>query len=284
MYRNNKIVAVIPAYNEEKLIGKVIQKMPAFIDNMIIINDGSHDKTEDAIIKTGDNRVIYIKNENNIGVGGSVCKGAEKAKKIKADIIVTMAGDDQCDPKYLPKLLDPIIEDKCDFTKGNRFFSRDSLHGMPFHRIFGSIVLSFMNKIASGYWSIFDPQNGYSAQSFRAFEKIDFNRITKRFAYENDLLINLNIIDARVKDIPIPALYGEEASSMKIWKIVPSFSWFLFKGFFRRIFRKYVIRGFHPIFLFFFFGTIFTSWGLIFGLVSWKHSHFSGVITNTGTV
>jgi hypothetical protein len=154
----------------------------------------------------------YLKNKKNSGTGFSVTKAVHEAKNIGADIVVTMAGDDQMDPAYLPNLLDPIIEGGYDSSKGNRFFSKEGLKGMPKHRVWGSIILTFMTRLASGFYNIFDAQNGYYALGPKALQGIDFDSLTHGFPYENDLWINLNILGLKIIDVPIPARYGDEVS------------------------------------------------------------------------
>jgi glycosyltransferase involved in cell wall biosynthesis len=203
----------------------------------------------------------------NQGVGGAILTGHKKALELGGDISVVMAGDAQMDPHYLPSLLDPIIEEGYDFTKGNRFLFKDSLKGMPEIRIFGNVVLTFLTKFSSGYWNIFDPQNGYTAINRDSLELLDLDGISKGFPFENDLLINLNIFNRRVKDVSIPARYGDEQSYIKLHRVIPAMLWTLFKGYLHRVNQKYVLRGFSPIALFLLFGTILFLWGLIFGIV-----------------
>lgn len=287
MYHGKKITITIPAYNEEKLIGKVLEKIPPFIDNLIIVNDGSTDNTENAVLEweKKDKRIIYIKNEKNLGVGGTITRGMNEAKKIKTDIALVMAGDDQCNPDYLKALIDPVVNNVCDYAKANRFYSREGLKGMPKHRVFGSIILTFMTRLASGYWTVFDTQNGYGAIGAKAFYELDYDKLSSAgYAYENELLLNLNILGMRVKDIPVPSIYGDEVSTIKLWKIIPLYMYFLTAGFFRRIYRKYILRGFHPIALFFLSGSFLFWWGVIFGILKWRDSSITGIPATTGTV
>lgn len=284
MYKNHKIVIVSPAYNESKQIWKVIKGVPDYVDNIVIVNDASTDNTEEVIKKYSTKKVVYLKNEKNSGAGYSVTRAINKAKEIGADITITMAGDDQMDPGYIPSLLDPIIDSGYDCAKGNRFFSKEGLKGMPKYRVWGSILLTFMTRLASGFYNIFDAQNGYYTLGPKALKEIDFDSLTHGFPYENDLWINLNILGMKIIDVPIPARYGDEVSHMKMWKIIPSFTLFLIGGFFRRIYQKYVLRGVHPIFLFFFFGTLFLLFGLGFGITHWINSLHTGVPATTGTV
>jgi glycosyltransferase involved in cell wall biosynthesis len=284
MYKGKKVFVVTPSYNEAKHIDKVINGLPDYIDKIVIVDDCSTDNTAEIIEAQKSSKIIYVKNTKNLGCGASVTKAINIAIEKGAQITVTMAGDNQMDPKYLPSLLDPICDEQFDYTKGNRFYSKEGLEGMPKHRIFGSIILSFMTKIASGYWKIFDSQNGYYAIGPKALETINFNDLTTGFPLENDLLINLNINNLRVTDVSIPAVYGDEVSHMKIWKIIPSFTIFLVKGFFKRITYKYLLRGIHPIFLFLFFGSLLFVWGFFFGIFTWINSVKNIMPATTGTV
>jgi len=284
MYKGKKVFVVAPAWNEEKLIGEVIKGMPDFVDHLIVINDASPDSTADVVRKINDPKTILLENEKNMGVGFSVRRGIKHARDMGAQAVIIVGGDNQMDPKYMPDLLDPLVEQGYDYAKGNRFYSRAALQGMPRHRIFGSIILTFMTRIASGYWNMFDSQNGYYVLGERALRQIDFDALTKGYPLENDMLINLNILGLRTKDVPIPAKYGTEVSSMKLAKIIPQFSIFLFKGFFRRIWRKYVIQGLHPVAIFMFFGSLLFIWGLGFGIWIWATTAQTGVAATTGTV
>jgi glycosyltransferase involved in cell wall biosynthesis len=284
MYKDKKIAALVPAYNEEKLIKKTIQSMPDFVDLIIVVNDCSQDNTAVEIRSAKEKRVMLIEHHKNTGLGGAIKSAVREAKKQEVEIGVVMAGDNQMDPHYLPALLDPICEEDYDMTKANRFYSSDGYNNMPKYRVFGSIVLAFMTRVTSGYWNIMDPQNGYVAYGPKVLERLNFEKITNGYALENDILINLNILGLRIKEIPVKAVYGEEVSHMKMWKIIPQFTWFLFLGFFRRIFKKYVLRGIHPIALFFFSGTLLFMWGLGFGAIKWIESINTGVAATTGTV
>lgn len=283
MYKDKKIAVVTPAYNEGDLVLKVIKTMPAFVDHIIIIDDASADNTYDLAKSSTDPRVIVIRHEKNQGVGGAIMTGHAKMLELGDDISVVMAGDAQMDPSYLPALLDPIIEEGYDFAKGNRFLGKDSLKGMPAYRVFGNIVLTFMTKFASGYWHIFDPQNGYTAISARALQLIDFSKIHKRYPFENDLLINLNIFNIRVKDVSIPALYGEEQSHIKLHKVIPSLLVALIRGYYRRVTQKYVLRSFSPVALFLLAGSVLFTWGVVFGLYEVIH-HWGRSPAATGIV
>lgn len=284
MYKNNKIGVLIPAYNEEKQIKKVIDGMPDFIDQIIVVNDCSTDKTSDVVNEIKDKRINLIDHKENKGVGGAILSGHRKSFELGTDINVIMAGDNQMDPEFLPMLLDKIIVDGYDYVKGNRFISTNYLSGMPKVRVLGNIVLSFLNKVSSGYWDIFDPQNGYTAIKINIFKQLDLKKISEGYFFENSMLVELNIIGAKVADVSIPAKYEDEKSKLKIKKIVIPFVFKMFTSFNRRIFYKYFLRGVHPIFIFLFSGTILFLWGLTFGIIKWHQAIVSGVQTATGTV
>ncbi len=266
MYKGKKICVVVPAYNEGELVLKVIDTAPALVDHIVVIDDASQDDTYAIATRSQDPRVVVIKHEKNLGVGGAIMTGHARMLELGDDISVVMAGDAQMDPAYLPALLDPIIEEGYGFTKGNRFLAKDSLKGMPSYRVFGNVILTFMTKFASGYWHIFDPQNGYTAITREALEMIDFSAIHNRYPFENDLLINLNIFNVRIKDVSIPAVYGDEQSHIRLHKVIPSLLAALTRGYFRRVTQKYVLRSFSPVALFLMAGSLLFIWGAGFGL------------------
>jgi glycosyltransferase involved in cell wall biosynthesis len=240
--------------------------MPDFVDHIIVVDDASTDGTSEAALANGDPRVILVVHETNQGLGATLVHAHREAMRVEADISVVMAGDAQMDPYYLPALLDPIVGDGYDFTKGNRFFASGSWEGMPKHRIFGNVVLTFLTKLATGYWDIFDPQNGYTAIARRAQLAIAWDEIARDYSFENDVLAHLVLNDARVKDGKIPAVYGGEVSDIKLGSVIPSLLRTLRRAFWRRIFRKYVVASFSPVVLFGMFGVLLETWALLFGI------------------
>jgi glycosyltransferase involved in cell wall biosynthesis len=266
VYEEHRIAAVVPAFNEEKLITKVITTMPDFVDHIIVVDDLSADRTSDEARSTGDPRLTVIRHEVNTGVGGAIVTGHKAALELGADIAVVMAGDAQMDPSYLPALLDPIVHEGYGFAKANRFFSTDSYEGMPKYRVFGNIVLSFMTKFASGYWHMFDPQNGYTATRRDVLQRLPLDKLAPRYSYENDVLINLNILRVPATDVPIPAVYGEEVSSIRLGRVGPEIFNLLVKGFWRRFLWKYVVGSFSPVALFLLGGLLLTLFGTAVGI------------------
>ena len=257
MYRDKTVSVIVPAYNEEKLIGKVLKTIPAFVDHIVVVDDASPDRTGEVVTSRqgGDPRITYIRHPKNEGVGGAIATGYKWARDKGIDISVVMAGDAQMDPKDLPTLLNPIAEGGVDYSKGNRLFTGKAWRVIPKSRYFGNAILSFLTKIASGYWHIADSQSGYGAVTLQVLKTIDLENIYKRYGMPNDLLVKLNVYHFRVRDVPINPIYGiGEKSGLKIYKVVFTLSFLLIKLFFWRLKEKYVIRDFHPLVLFYLLG------------------------------
>lgn len=262
MYKGAVIAAVVPAYNESKMIIQVIETMPEYVDYIVIVDDCSSDGTDQVVLASTDKRIHLIRHEVNTGVGGAIVTAHKKAMQLGADVNVVMAGDAQMDPQYLPELLNRVTSDGFGFSKANRFFSPGSFSGMPGYRIFGNILLSFLTKLTSGYWNLFDPQNGYTAIRTSVLKRISLDHVAQRYSFENDLLVHLNILQIPAVDVPVPAVYGNEVSSIKLRKVIPELIGMLFTGFWKRIWFKYVLWSFSPIALLFFLGLIFSFFGI----------------------
>lgn len=283
MYRGMDVAVVVPAHNEEKHVRRVIEGMPPIVDHIIVVDDASTDATGEEARRCAGPRLEVIRLEVNQGVGGAVLTGHGRALELGADVSVVMAGDGQMDPDRLPALLDPIASGDCGFAKANRFFGPGSLQGMPARRIVGNLVVSFLTKAASGYWNLFDPLNGYTAIHRDALARLDLNSIQRRYEFENDLLIKLNIAGVRARDVPIPARYGEEHSELRLLHVVPRALGVLFRGFWSRIWWKYVLQSFSPVALFLFTGLSLLGLGGIVGI--WTLLHTLGPATaSAGTV
>jgi glycosyltransferase involved in cell wall biosynthesis len=255
MLDDHTIAAVVPAYNEEKLIGRVIETMPDFVDRIIVVDDYSHDSTREQVrqfASIDSDRVVLIEHQDNQGVGSAIATGYVWCRDHEIDVAVVMAGDAQMDPADLPNLLGPVISGEADYTKGNRLFTGDAWKIIPRVRYLGNSVLSLLTKIASGYWHIADSQAGYTAINLRALKTIDWDQMYKRYGQPNDLLVRLNIYSFRVRDVPVRPVYniGEDSGINPI-RIIPKLSWLLFKLFLYRMVQKYVIRDFHPLVFFY---------------------------------
>ena len=284
MYKGLRITTIIPAHDEARHIGQVINTMPELVDHVIVVDDCSQDDTSQVALACADPRVMVLQTPDNQGVGGATVFGYRRALELGSDVVVKMDGDGQMAPEYLPFLLDAIVEQDYDYAKGNRFLAGESLAFMPRHRLLGNIVLTFMTKLASGYWNIFDPQNGYTAIKADVLRLLNLDTIHKRFFFENDMLIHLNFFGCRVKDISIPARYGEEKSDLSSFKASVTFPLLLLRRFLYRVYQKYVLRDFSPIALFLFLGLILFGWGVAFGIYLWIESQLTGRLTPTGTI
>jgi glycosyltransferase involved in cell wall biosynthesis len=266
MFLDKKIGVVIPAYNEEKLIGKVIDTMPDYVDFIIVVDDKSQDKTVAAVekLKESNNKIICICHEQNQGVGTAIGTGYKWARDNQVDVTAVMAADFQMDPEDLPDILEPVCRNECDYTKGNRLFRGESWGMIPKYRYIGNSFLSLFTKIASGYWHVADSQSGYTAISLLALQTLDLNSIYPRYGMPNDLLISLNISNFRVKDVSIRPVYNVgEVSGIKLKKVIFTIPWILLKGFIRRMVEKYIIRDFHPLIFFYFLGLLFFIFTII---------------------
>lgn len=283
MYKGRSVAAVVPAHNEAAHIADVINGMPDIVDHVVVVDDASEDDTAQIARSTHDPRLVVIRHSENQGVGGAILTAHRRALELGADIDVVFAGDDQMDPDYLPSMLDPLVEHGYGFSKANRFYSRASFRGMPRHRIFGNVVLSFMTKLASGYWNLFDPQNGYTAITRESLELLPLDEIARTYEFENDMLINLNIVNVRATDVAVPARYGSEVSGIKLRRVVPAIAWLLVRGFWKRLVWKYMIRSFSPIALFFLSGLVLTLFGVGIGIWVLTETIGPGSAT-TGTV
>ena len=257
MYRDKSIAVVVPAYNEEKLIGRVIETMPDYVDAIIVVDDQSQDKTS-AIVETyqhQENRTIdLITHQVNQGVGGAIITGYKHAIEKKIDITVVMAGDAQMDPNDLPRLLDPVVNDETDYAKGNRLFTGEAWKIIPKQRYIGNSFLSLLTKIASGYWHVADSQTGYTAVSLDVLQTLNLDQVYKRYGMPNDFLVRLNVYGFRVCDVPIRPVYNiGESSGIKISRVVFTMSYLLLKLFLWRLKERYIIRDFHPLVFFYMF-------------------------------
>ena len=282
MYRGRRIGISVPAYNEARLIGETLSGIPDFVDRIYVVDDASIDDTSKVVeeIMKEDERVELIKHRENQGVGAAIVSGWKKGLEEGMDILVVMAGDNQMDPSYLPELLDPIVEGKADFSKGTRLH-RD-LKEMPKIRIFGTFLLNILNKIASGYWNVNDPQNGYVAVSRKALERIDLGSLYKGYAFENDVLIKANVAGLKVVNVPVRIRYRiGEASKLKILKFATSTSKFLLKSFLWRVWVKY-LKNAHPLGFLYYGGFIMIILSLPLAILSINTAILSlivGIIT-----
>ena len=263
MYKERKICVVVPCFNEAKLISKTLVGIPNFVDKIIVVDDFSKDDSTEIVakLKKKDNRIFLIQHNQNRGVGAAIKSGYQLSIDENFDISVVMAGDNQMDSTELPRLIDPIINDNYDYSKGNRLKS-PNLIKMPLLRRFGNSLLTLLNRISSGYWDIYDPQNGYTAISNKSLKRINLDNIYGRYGYCNDMLIEANINGLKVCDVSMDPVYADEKSGIRLIPYTLRISLLLLFGFFRRINQKYGGLNFHPIWLFF-----FISFSFLFGTI-----------------
>jgi glycosyltransferase involved in cell wall biosynthesis len=272
MFYNHSIAIVIPAYRVERWIVRVISNLPDFVDEIIVVDDASPDNLARVVTDLELPNVTLLRHTENLGVGGAMKTGYKEALRLGVDLVVKMDGDDQMDPQYLGGILFPLVKDESDYVKGNRFGLISDVSNMPVIRRIGNLLLSLFTKFVSGYWHVVDSQNGYQAVKSKVLRKLNFNWIDNSYFFENSMLLNLNIIEARVSDINIPSRYIDEESSMSILNIIFRFPFKLFKGFFSRITYRYLYRDFSPIFVFLFIGLLSLGGGIIWGGLAWYNS------------
>ncbi|MDG9968733.1 glycosyltransferase family 2 protein [Achromobacter mucicolens] len=280
-----KIAVVIPSYKVTKHILHVIAAIGDEVCRIYIVDDCCPDQSGKFVeANCSDARVVVLRNETNQGVGGAVMAGYKAAIADGMDIIVKIDGDGQMDPSLLPEFVSPIIFGEADYCKGNRFFDLESVRAMPKRRLFGNAVLSFMTKLSSGYWNIFDPTNGYTAIHASVAKYLPFEKISNRYFFETDMLFRLNTLGAVVVDVPMVAKYADEVSNLKISKIVGEFLVKHVRNFFKRLFYNYYLRGVSLASLELPLGVLLVLCGVFFGAGHWIESARTGVSTAAGTV
>ncbi len=287
MHHGTRVALVIPAYNEEKLIRGTIAALPTSLDYIIVVNDASLDGTGAVLeeVAAQNPRVIVLTNEPNGGVGSSLKLGFRYAmESTDADIIGIASGDAQCDPTCMEPMIDQLIESDCDYVKGNRFLQREALKSMPSHRRYGNIFISLLTKFATGYYSVSDITMGYGFLRRSIMERIDFDLVKDRYDYEISMLVALSIADAHIEDHSVPAIYGEETSSIKLLPTVLRVLKVAWTGFWARIWNKYILYDFHPIALFLLGGLALLAIGTGVSLYLIIERIVNGATPSTGTV
>jgi glycosyltransferase involved in cell wall biosynthesis len=267
MLEGRTVAVVVPAHNEEQLIVATLQGIPGFVDRIFVIDDASTDSTVERARSVDDGRVEVVTHDRNRGVGAAIVTGYKRALAERMDATAVMAGDNQMDPDELEELALPVVRDELDYAKANRLFTGSAWALIPRNRYLGNAALSFLTKIASGYWHVADSQAGYTVLSLRMLRLLDLDRIYTSYGFPNDMLVHLNVWNARVRDFPSRPIYGVgERSGIRIRRVVPRISWLLWKGFFWRMREKYVIRDFHPLVFFYFLGILMTLVGFLLGV------------------
>jgi glycosyltransferase involved in cell wall biosynthesis len=268
--QGKRVAVVVPAHNEETLLPETLAGIPGFVDRIYVVDDASRDATRERAeaAAAGDPRVAVLVHERNQGVGAAIVTGYRRALEERVDVTCVMAADNQMDPDDLEALATPVALGELDYSKANRLITGQAWQLIPRHRYLGNAVLSLLTKIASGYWHVADSQSGYTAIGLVTLERLDLERIYPRYGFPNDMLVHLNVQNARVRDVPSRPIYDVgEQSGMRLRSVVPRISWLLFKAFWWRMGQKYVIRDFHPLVFFYSFGVLMLAAGFVLGLL-----------------
>lgn len=279
-----KVGVVIPAYRVAAHIEQVIRGIPEEIRSIIVVEDAGPDDTYERVVKIKDERVTLLRHAVNQGVGGAMATGFAEAIRQGLDIVVKMDGDDQMDPENLPEILAPLLAGHADMVKCNRYSTLASLQQMPLVRIAGNAGLTFLVKLASGYWNTFDPANGYIALRTRVLERLDLDRLPRRYFFESGFLIELGILRAVVEDVPINARYGDERSSLSIVRTLVEFPPRLLAGLMRRLFWRYFVHDFSAVSVFLLLGVPSSAFGVLYGLWWYVRPHAAGETASAGDV
>ncbi len=285
MLHNKTIAVVIPSYKVTQHILKVIAEIGAEVDRIYVADDACPDGSGKLVERSApDNRIRVIYAENNSGVGAAVMMGYRCALQEGYDCVVKIDGDGQMNPALLRQFVEPILQGRADYTKGNRFFNLEDVESMPFVRLAGNAVLSFMCKASSGYWTIFDPTNGYTAIGRDALSLLPMEKVSTRYFFETDMLFRLGTFGAVVQDVPMRAVYGDEKSNLSLGKVLFSFTIGHARNFFKRILYNYFLRGFSVASVELVFSIALLMFGGIYGLIKWVDSVIHGVYASSGTV
>ena len=267
MFEGKRVGVVVPAYDEEALIAATLGGIPPLVDRIFVVDDGSTDRTRERALELGDPRVEVLSHERRSGVGAATITGYRRALADGLDVVVVMNGDNQMDPHDLPTLVEPVARGELDYSKANRLSTGLAWQLIPKTRFFGNAILSMLTKVASGYWHVADSQSGFTAVSREMLERLDLDRVYTSYGFPNDMLVHLNVWNARVRDVPSRPVYGVgERSGIRLHRVVPSISLLLFKGFWWRLWQKYVIRDFHPLVFFYVLGILMSVAGFALGV------------------
>jgi len=282
---NTSIAVVIPCYKVSNSILDVIDSIGDEVQSIFVVDDACPENTADMVSRDcKDPRVKIIRHSENQGVGGAVISGYKAAVDDGAGVIVKMDGDGQMDASLIPYFVEPIQSGEADYTKGNRFYEVHSAMKMPILRLVGNAGLSFLTKLSSGYWGLFDPTNGYTAISAKVVQYLPLDKIARDYFFESDMLFRLNTLRAVVMDLPADAIYGDEKSNMKIARELPNFAYKNMRNFIKRIFYNYFIRDFNYASLQLLVGIGLTIFGVMFGLKHWFQGLESESFASAGTV
>lgn len=279
-----KIIVVIPAFRVAKQIADLVARIPSEVAQIIVVNDASPDDLATVLAAIQDPRLLVLTHEVNQGVGAATKSGFAKALELKADVVVKLDGDGQMDPALISKFVDPIVQGRADFTKGNRFADLLYIRRMPIIRRIGNVALSFLVKMASGYWHLFDPCNGYIAIRADLLRLMSLRRLANRYFFEITMLCEAYFVRAVLQDIPMQPVYGDESSSLRPERIVVEFSPRLMARTLYRVMMSYFLRDFNVVTIFLLTGLPLFVFGVIWSLYYWVESVRLQILASTGTV
>lgn len=280
-----RVAVVIPAFKVAALIADVLARIPKEVWRIYVVDDhcpqgsGNH-----VVANCTDARIIVLRHIDNQGVGGAVMSGYQAALKDGADIIVKIDGDGQMDPGLLNRFISPILSGEADYTKGNRFYDLDTIQAMPKVRLIGNAMLSFINKVSTGYWDIFDPTNGYTAIHASVARRLALQKISRRYFFESDMLFRLSLLRAVVRDVPMNASYGNETSNLSVKKVAPEFLWKHVRNFCKRVLYKYYLHDMTVASFQLPIGIALTLGGAVYGGYHWLAFAAVDAPAPTGTV
>ena len=286
MKKNSFVAVIIPAYKVSTHIVELINSLSNTDYMIYVVDDSCPEHSGKLVEKVFCNykNISVIYHHLNQGVGGAVMTGYVRAIEDGASILVKLDGDGQMNPSLIPRLIKPIEMGSADYVKGNRFYNLEKLKMMPTNRIIGNAALSFITKLSSGYWNIYDPTNGFTALDSAVARSLPLEKISKRYFFESDMLFRLNTVRAVVQDMPMDAQYGNEKSNMKVGWIIPEFLYKNIRNMFKRIFYNYYLRDITIGSLMLPLGTVMFFWGILFGILKWHLSIINGSNTPVGTV
>ena len=280
-----RVAVVVPCYRCKAQVMRVLWGIDDTVWRIYVVDDACPERTGDWVSQqTRDARVQVLRHEHNQGVGGAMVSGYKAALADGAHIVVKLDGDGQMDPALIGRFIAPILQERADYTKGNRFFTLNSLQGMPRMRLFGNAVLSFIAKLSTGYWSLFDVTNGYTAIHARVLPYLELDRVSKRYFFETDMLFRLGTLRAAVVDVPMDAVYADERSNLKVARVLPEFAAKHVINLFKRLAYNYFLRDLSVASLELVAGSLLLGFGVVFGLSTWAQALSSGVPTPLGTI
>jgi len=280
-----RIAVVIPCYNVRAKILGVIRQLPDFVERIYVVDDACPEQTGQYVAEScSDPRIVVVTHAINHGVGGAMVSGYQAALSDGMDIVAKLDGDGQMDPALLAKFIQPIVDERADYTKGNRFFELESLRSMPTLRLLGNAALSFVNKLSCGYWDLMDPTNGFTAIHAKVLRRIPLQKLSRRYFFESDMLFRLSTLRAVVMDVPMDARYADEKSGLKIAPVLLSFPPKYLKRMVKRFFYNYYLRDFNAASVQFLLGLLLVAFGSYWGVTHWLDSMETGVAATSGTV